>query len=390
MSLQRAEIRIVAARCITVLAAAVLLSVGKLAAAKDVAPQLMPPHPNLFARLQAEGYDSVTVVNLRRLMQLRRAQGIDQPKPVSAPVTGTRPALLLLVDFSDYSHQAGSTPTIYNDLLFSVGTYPAPGSIRDFYQKVSYGQYDISPTGVDSSWRKASQTRAYYAGSDNGMGTYPNNAQKLVEEAVKLADPYINYASYAIGGEVQGLFVIHAGPGAEASGSSLDIWSHMWALNSHAVSVDGVMANTYSIEPEYVFSPGDSTMGVFAHEYGHVLGLPDLYDTDLFQRRPGRVEPDGRRVVEWSGCRRQLTCIPGRLLPHCAGMGDSSGPDDHCDRGQRPGCGDEPDDLPPLDERRQWDRVLPAREPPADRLRSVPAGGGAARVPRRRVRDHRQ
>ena len=44
--------------------------------------------------------------------------------------------------------------------------------------------------------------------------------------------------------------------------------------------VDGVYVQSYSTEPEYWVSPGDMTTGVYAHEMGHVLGLPDLYDRD--------------------------------------------------------------------------------------------------------------
>jgi hypothetical protein len=51
-------------------------------------------------------------------------------------------------------------------------------------------------------------------------------------------------------------------------------------LNAYAVTVDGVVVNAYSMEPEYVLAAGDSAVGVFCHEYGHALGLPDLYDTD--------------------------------------------------------------------------------------------------------------
>jgi hypothetical protein len=53
----------------------------------------------------------------------------------------------------------------------------------------------------------------------------------------------------------------------------------MWSLPS-PVTVDGVTISEYSIQPEYVRSSGDSTIGVFCHEFGHVLGLPDFYDYD--------------------------------------------------------------------------------------------------------------
>jgi immune inhibitor A len=253
-------------------------------------PQLMPPHPNALARIFAEGYDSVTIVRLgQRLAALKQAKGIDVPEPVQAPVTGTRPALVLLVEYLDLTHNAGSTATLYNSLLFSEGTYPAPGSMRDYYQEVSYGNFDIAPSLVDSDWRQVSNNHDYYADADGipesgdeyGFGTYPHNAQGLVVDAVTLANPFVNFASYAVGGEVPGLFVIHAGRGAETDVSHTDwIWSHKWGLYGNAVTVDGVVVNIYSMEPEYTSSPGDSTVGVFCHEYAHVLGVPDLYDTD--------------------------------------------------------------------------------------------------------------
>ena len=50
------------------------------------------------------------------------------------------------------------------------------------------------------------------------------------------------------------------------------IWSHKWTLPTPFVN-QGVKVYAYSTEPE------DGRVGVFSHEFGHVLGLPDLYDT---------------------------------------------------------------------------------------------------------------
>ncbi|MFQ6080040.1 MAG: M6 family metalloprotease domain-containing protein, partial [Thermodesulfobacteriota bacterium] len=79
-------------------------------------------------------------------------------------------------------------------------------------------------------------------------------------------------------GVVDSYFVVHAGPGAEAIYSSNYsahfnyFWSHMGLINPQIR--DGVIVNLYTLEPE------DGTIGVFCHEYGHELGLSDLYDID--------------------------------------------------------------------------------------------------------------
>ena len=222
--------------CATALASAQLTSAGAFTWDGHQGLHLMPPHPDVIAHIRAQGYDSVTVLSLTRLSQLKKLKGIDQPQPISAPVTGTRPALVLLVDFPDLAHGAPSTPALYSSLLFSVGSYPSPGSMRDFFRQASYGAFDLSPTAVDSAWRRAAHPHNYYADADGvvsdddyGFGLYPQNAQGLVAEAIALADPYVNFASFAVGGTVAGLFVVHAGRGAETDPTHRDwLWSHCW------------------------------------------------------------------------------------------------------------------------------------------------------------------
>jgi immune inhibitor A len=77
-------------------------------------------------------------------------------------------------------------------------------------------------------------------------------------------------------GFVDGLFLVHAGGGAEAEPNPARrrdmIWSHKWTLPTPFVR-NGVSAYAYFTAPE------DGKLGVFSHEFGHFLGLPDLYDT---------------------------------------------------------------------------------------------------------------
>jgi M6 family metalloprotease-like protein len=174
-------------------------------------------------------------------------------------------------------------------MLFSVGVYPT-GSMADYYIENSYGEFLV--TGVVTKWYRMPQTYAYYVNGQRGFGAYPQNAQKLTEDAVAAADPDVDFSQFDNDGPdgipnsgdddgmIDALFVVHAGPGYEQSGDPNDIHSHQW-VTRNPPTVDGVQAYVYSMEPE------DGKIGVFGHEFGHVLGLPDLYDYDYDSRGVG-------------------------------------------------------------------------------------------------------
>lgn len=76
-------------------------------------------------------------------------------------------------------------------------------------------------------------------------------------------------------GEVDNVFLLFAGPGEHDSGREEDIYPQQGSLSpgSSPLNLGGRRIDRFAVSPE-------GQGGVFCHEFAHVLGLPDLYDTD--------------------------------------------------------------------------------------------------------------
>jgi len=192
-----------------------------------------------------------------------------------APTPGVRKlhALALLVDFTD---NAGTRPAAdFERLLFDQTN---PGSMASYYKAISGGQLDVSGEAV--GYLRMPHPYAFYTNGESGMGetTYPQNGPGLLFDALTELCKNDSLARFDTDsdGYVDGIFLIHAGGGAEAEPDPDKrkdmIWSHKWVLPA-PFDDHGTKVYAYSTEPE------DGRVGVFAHEFGHVLGLPDLYDT---------------------------------------------------------------------------------------------------------------
>ncbi|HKW50351.1 MAG TPA: M6 family metalloprotease domain-containing protein, partial [Candidatus Eisenbacteria bacterium] len=246
-----------------------------------------------------------------------RAPGVDAAETMSAGAIGTFKCVVILLQFSDHpadtlNHSAAD----YQDLLFSVGTRPG-GSFRDYYREVSRGQFDVD--GVVIGWYTADSLYSYYTNGLSGFGVFPKNSQGMVSNAVDRADADIDFSQFDNNGPngvpdgfVDGLFVIHAGPGAEETGSGSDMWSHKFTLPGSLIK-DGVRMSAFTTEPEewaydspITTAGGLISIGVFCHEFGHVLGLPDLYD---LSGTPDDTEGVGEWDLMGSGV---YTHLPGK------------------------------------------------------------------------------
>jgi len=191
---------------------------------------------------------------------------------------------VLLGLYSDAS-STNFTASDYQNSLFDNNP---SGSMKEYYNEISYGNFIVD--GTVSGWYQSSLSRNQAI----------ENTRQYVAEIANLADPNLDFSQFDNDGPdnipnsgdddgyVDGLVVVF--PGCMDGGNN--IWPHQSSLYNQEyvtndVSTNGgyVIVSTYMVCPEL---PGSGNcinseicpIGVYAHEFGHVLGLPDLYDRD--------------------------------------------------------------------------------------------------------------
>jgi immune inhibitor A len=202
----------------------------------------------------------------------KKGMSLSLSSSLASTATRKLHALALLVDFSD---NKGTRPAAeFQKMLFDSTN---PNSMTSYYNKLSGGALQV--TGDVKGYVRAPKPYNFYTAGQSGTGNnFPQNAPGLLQDALTVFTSGNSLAPYDTDGDgfVDGIFLIHAGGGAEAEQNAAKrkdmIWSHKWTLPTPFVS-NGVKVFAYSTEPE------DGKVGVFCHEFGHVLGLPDLYDT---------------------------------------------------------------------------------------------------------------
>jgi immune inhibitor A len=256
----------------------------------------MPPHPALQAKIKAQKAQMEAVAG--RGVPMRAAVRVEDRRPgfndgmivpgehspagtplraarrqalERAPLRGKVRIIVVLVEFSDRSiaHPASH----YEQLFFSEDKIPT-GSVREYFAEVSNKAIDTIGQVVGPF--KLPRTLAQYANGESGTGDASPNARTMARDAVAAAKAHVDFAPFDNDGNgyVDAFIVVHAGPGAEVTGSPDEIWSHKWVLPSEeAVNGKRIFA--------YLTIPDDARIGVCCHEIGHlVFGWPDLYDTD--------------------------------------------------------------------------------------------------------------
>ncbi len=260
---------------------------GRLTASEHVVGQANPKALGLQKRIKPSA--AVQAESSKKLT--------DENTPQRALQIGTVKNLVVLLRFANHAESAVGAgderplPSVSDmEVLFNnIGGDPilAPtGSIKDLYLENSYGQFTLDSNV--QAWITLSETEEYYANGQSGDQTLWEG----LREALFALDASVNFSDYDADGDgyIDAITFIHSGYGAETGGTSADgaaqddrIWSHRWAMQSSAwTSEEGVTVNDYHISPGVWGKSGFNIgrIGVIAHETGHFLGLPDLYDTN--------------------------------------------------------------------------------------------------------------
>lgn len=200
--------------------------------------------------------------------------------------------LIILINFNDRQFLMDDPNEFYNDLCNTVnytGFYHngrfqrCTGSVRDYYYDNSMGQFDpdfdiVGPVNLDYSC---------YEGNDK--------AREIFKAALDAVDDQVDFSLYDADSddEIDMVFFMVAGYSSSYSGNNSGyLWPHMsylidwwsgWPPQPYIY--DGKRMGTYASSCEiYGWESQGTTMpnaiGTICHEFGHVLGLPDLYDTD--------------------------------------------------------------------------------------------------------------
>lgn len=209
--------------------------------------------------------------------------------------------LIILVNYTDKQFSMPEANAFYNDMVntpnFTGYTLNGrrvnmTGSVRDYFYDNSNHIFDpkfdvVGPVDVNF-------TCTAPKGSDN--------AAPIFYAALNAADSLVNYSDYDTDGDgyVDMVFFLVAGLSANYNGNNEDyLWPHMYYLY-RAPMLDGVGFGLYACSTEIAgweqsYYRDVNGIGTFCHEFGHVLGLPDLYDTD-YQDGGGQSRDPG----EWS------------------------------------------------------------------------------------------
>lgn len=241
------------------------------------------------------------------------------PRRIPRPGETTRdiPLLTLVIGFRDIGYR--------DDYDWANEIYRSQESLRAYYSDMSFGKFTFDPVressacGVDGNTNRADRADdgvihvTVNRNHDNwtGVGLTQTGVKlrdlamaRAICDAINEAGKYMDFAQYdadhdgEIGTSELAIALVFAGFEASAidengfvEGVAKYLWAHAWSLTEMIEDYgwsnkqmtepkpDGVKVSSYIAIAEQMARDQMEPISVLAHELGHYLGLPDLYNT---------------------------------------------------------------------------------------------------------------
>lgn len=219
--------------------------------------------------------------NIRRTAAPRRIS--DESYLNSFPTKGSPKCLAILVEFQDVKFTVENPAGVFYDMLNKEGfdMADATGSVADYFKASSNGQF--TPQFDVYGPVTLPQNMSYYG---ENYGDSDLRPYEMVPQACGLLDDKIDFTQYDTDGDgvIDNVYLFYAGYGEADGGPAASVWPHSWNLHDDLgfdYYFDGKLLNHYATSNELAggFGTKLAGIGVFCHEFGHVMGLPDLYST---------------------------------------------------------------------------------------------------------------
>ncbi|MBR5102224.1 MAG: M6 family metalloprotease domain-containing protein [Muribaculaceae bacterium] len=196
--------------------------------------------------------------------------------------------LVILVNYNDYKFAKNNANDFFNEMInkenyegYNPSNYYGryTGSVHDFFYDNSMGLFSphfdiVGPIEVD------------YSVDDPKATSY---AHAIFAQALEKADDEVDFSQYDNDhdGYIDMVYFIVPSTGSHADPDHPDhLWPHAWAFYYYQdMNLDEVKPMSYACSTEFlseIYGIYDG-VGTMCHEFSHVLGLPDLYDTDYEQ-----------------------------------------------------------------------------------------------------------
>jgi M6 family metalloprotease-like protein len=195
--------------------------------------------------------------------------------------------LVILVNFSDSKFTRTDVNDFYNHMINDAnytgytnedGSYnpygSCTGSVRDYFYDNSNGVFAphfdvVGPIDVNFKVNEGN-----------------SKASQILLAAAKAADSQVDYSQYDIDndGYVDLIYFIVADtPSSSDPSKPYHLWPHRGWFGGSWSTYDGKKFRDYACSAEYIYAKSNGIfdgIGTICHEFSHVLGLPDLYDTN--------------------------------------------------------------------------------------------------------------